>query len=291
MGGRRDADDERWRRHSRRSLLRSIGAIGAVSALGGVGSAVRNRTVARDGDDDGIPDRRKRSAEFHARLESIFGAHQFEGLEQGRRDLLIDVRRVGDATISTATERTIVDLFRDNGIHAQWLEYPERYDLERVAEQYGLSVGGLLWGLRSFYRGEIEPELKDVALQLIVVPGADQQPYEGRIYSRWMDLIGSGLHRDGYVNGFSVGNRAVVAEREDRASEARLVLHELAHLALCHADDPGNDGVMGTAERLDLTESEWERLRDGLSNVRDATGYDFVFRPCLWDENLGAILE
>ncbi|SFB72394.1 hypothetical protein SAMN05444422_101491 [Halobiforma haloterrestris] len=291
MGGRRDADDGRWRRHPRRTLLRAVGTVGAVSALGGVGSAVRSRTVASDADADGIPDHRKRSAEFHARLESIFGSHQFEGLEPGRRDLLIDVRYVGDATISTATERTIVDLFRDNGIHAQWLEYPRRYDLETVADRYGLSVGGLLWGVHSFYREEIEPSLEDVALQLIVVPGTDEGPYEGRIYSRWMDLIGGGLDRDGYVNGFSLGNRAVVTDRDDREAEARLVLHELAHLALCHADDPANDGVMGTGDRVDLTDGEWAELREGLSNVRDGTGYDFLFRPCLWDENLAAILD
>ncbi|EMA42257.1 hypothetical protein [Halobiforma nitratireducens] len=290
MGGRRGSSDDCFRRHPRRTLLRAVGTATALPLVGGIGSAARTRAVGEDSDGDGIPDRSKRSESFHARLEAIFGS-QFEGLEVGRRDLLIDVRYVGGTTISPTTRRTVVDLFRTNGIHAQWLTYPHRYDRETIEEQYGLSVKDLLWGVNSFYRGEVEPVLEDVALQLIVVPGAIEPPYEGRIYSPWMDAIGSGVDGNGYVNGFSGGNRAVVAEREDRAREVRLVFHELTHLALCHDDDPENTGVMGTGERADLLDHEWDQLRDGLSNVRDTTGYDIALRPCLWSENLSAVLE
>ncbi|MDQ2050575.1 hypothetical protein RBH26_08750 [Natronolimnohabitans sp. A-GB9] len=268
---------------TRRSLLLSAGAAGSVSIVGHV------RASAEDSDGDGIPDRTKRSAAFHRRLESIFGAEQFSGLEVGRRDLLLDVRYVGETQLVPSTKRTIVEQCRARGIHAQWLDYPRRYDLEEVTERYGTAVKDLLWGRRSFYAGEIESDLKNVALQLVVVPGVSKPGVEGRIYSHWMDTTGSGI--DGYVNGFSVGNRAVVAERDDPLEEARLVFHEIAHLALCHDDDPENTGVMGTGDDVDLTDEEWERFRDGLSNVRDRTGYDVLFRPCLWHENLSAVLE
>lgn len=284
MGSQRDVDD---RRPTRRSLLRSVGIAGSVPVVGGVGTYLQTRSL-EDSDGDGIPDRKKRSAAFHRRLESIFGPEQFEGLEVGRRDLLIDVRRIGWTRISRSTKRTIVDRFRERGIYAQWLEYPDRYDHEVVAERYGLTVRDLLWGRNSFYRGVIEDDLKDVAIQLLVVPGATT-PYEGRIYSQWMDLTGGGT--DGYVNGFSAGTRAVVAERPEGFEERRLVLHELAHLVLCHDDDPANTGVMGTGEEIDLLDREWEQFRDGLANVRDRTGYDFGIRPCLWREHVRGVLE
>lgn len=46
---------------------------------------------------------------------------------------------------------------------------------------------------------------------------------------------------------------------------------------------------MGTGEELDLMAHEWETLRNGLGNVRDTTGYDIVFRPCLWQECLAKL--
>ncbi len=269
----------------RRSLLRSVALLSGISAVGGARAAEHGPLTA-DSDSDGIPDHTKRSLDFHETLSRHFGP-QFEGLEMGRADLLIDVRHVGETTISRSTQQTIVDLFRSRDIHAQWLEYPTRYDLESVASSYGTTVKELLWGWDSFYSDAVEPELQDVAVQLIVVPGTAEDAAEGRIYSHWMGATGGGAA--GYVNGFSLGNRAVVAERSDPTEEARLVFHELAHLVLCHDADPENTGVMGTAEELDLTDREWERFRAGLGNVRDRTGYDFLFRPCLWHENLTSV--
>lgn len=274
----RDGDDGR---PTRRLLLRSVGVTGGLSAIG-VGAS------AHSSDGDGIPDRQKRSSSFHRRLESIFGG-QFEGLEPGRLELLLDVRYVGETEIYPVTKRTVVDLFRRQGIHAQWLDYPGRYDTEAVANQYGTTVKDLLWGRNSFYSDAVEDGLKDVALQLFVVPGRQESSDVGRIYSHWMDATGGGV--GGYVNGFSLGNRAVVAARTDPLEELRLVFHEIAHLVLCHDDDPENTGVMGSADEVDLMGHEWEQFRDGLDNVRDRTGYDLVFRPCLWKENLSAVLE
>ncbi|AXR76955.1 hypothetical protein AArcMg_0599 [Natrarchaeobaculum sulfurireducens] len=281
----RDGDD---RRSSRRSFLSSIGVTGGMSFLAG-GSVLGSRWRNTDSDDDGIPDRKKRSTAFHRRLESVFGPDQFEGLEPGRPTLLIDVRYIGQTAVFPSTKWTVVNLFRRHGIDAQWLEYPHRYALETVTERYGSTVRDLLWRPGCFYSEEVETDLKDVALQLLIVPGASTPPHEGRIYSHVMDLAGGDA--DGYVNGFSAGNRAVVANRTDRFAEARLVLHELAHLALGHDDDPTNPGVMGSGEEVDLLDAEWNQLRGGLANIRDRTGYDVVFRPCLWFEDLASSLE
>ncbi len=274
------------RRLSRRSLLCAAGVGCTAVTLSSAGAYANHREADSDG--DGIPDDKKRSPAFHDRLDDAFGSEQFEGVEVGRSDLLIDVRYIGDTCVLPETRRTIVDLFRSHDIYAQWLDYPRRYDAERIDRQYGSTVEGLLWGQRSFYREEVDAELADVALQLLVVPGATTAPYEGRLYSRWMDTTGGGI--DGYINGFSVGNRAVVADRDEHDAEARLVFHELTHLALCHDDDPENTGVMGTGEEIDLMDHEWDRLRNGLSNVRDATGTDVVFRSCLWDEHLDSVV-
>ncbi len=238
-----------------------------------------------DDDGDGIPTRKKQSTSFQRHLESIYGPEQVDPLETGRRDLLIDVRYVGSTELFSTTKRLVIDRFRDHGIHAQWLEYPHRYDLEAVDDRYGCSVEDLLLGRRSFYSDEIESDIKDTALQLVVIPGTTIDPdRRKRIYSRWLETLGAGI--DGYVNGFSAGNRAVVAERHDRFEEARLVLHELSHLALPHDSDPENTGVMGSGDEIDLLEHEWAHLRANLANVRDTTGYDFVLRPCLWREHL-----
>ena len=266
---------------SRRSLLGAAGWSLALPVLGGV--RIATERAATDAAGDGIPVRKQRSAELHRRLEGIFG-DAFEGLEPGRPDLLLDVRYVEGTAVSPETKTRIVELFRRNGIYAQWLDHPQTYDRSRLRDQYGWSTDAFLWGRESLYRETVEPWLRDLALQLFVVPGVAGRWSEGRIYSPTMDALDAGI--EGYVNGFSVGNRAVVAERGRPADEARLCLHEIAHYALCHDDDPENDGVMGTADVVDLTPGEWERLRTGLGNVRDTTGYDVLLRTCLWEECL-----
>lgn len=237
-----------------------------------------------DVDEDGIPDHKKRSPTIDARLTDTFGDH-FDGLELGRRDLLLDVRYVGDVTVPLQVKRAIERRFRDNGIHLQWLDYPDRYPLDWFEDRYGNNARQILWGGSSFYRDEIEPEFKDIALQLVLVPGALSGRYRGRIYSPWADVAGT--HSNGYINGMNFGNRAVAAERLDPWEQARLIFHEIAHLALCHDDDPDNRGVMGTNEVLTLTDAEWEKLRSNLDNVRDTTGYDLLLRSCLWFDRGG----
>lgn len=237
-----------------------------------------------DRDRDGIPDALERSSAFHDRLEDVFG-DAFDGLDPDRPDFLVDVRCVGDATVDDRVGRHLEALFRDNGIHMQWLPYPERYDPDRFAEEYGNDVRKMLWSRRSFYRREVEPDLRNVAFQLLVVPGKPEAPMEGRVYSPYARHVAGGWH-EGWVNGLNVGNRAVVGHRDSLREQARLALHEIAHLVLCHDDDPSNPGVMGTQERVDLTDAEWTRFRNGLDAVRDTTGYDVVFRRCLWTSGL-----
>lgn len=270
---------EHDRTPKRRTVLRSLGVATGVPLTGAFAYA-RDRNYA-DESGDGIPDAKERSSAVHDRLEAVFGS-QFEGLDPGRRDLLLDVRYVDGTDVFSETKAEIVSLFRDRGIYAQWLDYPETYDREAFEDDYGQHVRAILWGRDGFYRTEVESFLRDIAVQVIVVPGRTDPAYEGLVYSQWMDTLGGG--RDGHVNGFSVGNRAVVADRTTQSEEARLLLHEIAHLGLCHDDDPENTGVMGTGENLDLTDHEWETLRNNLENVRDTTGYDVVFRRCLWEE-------
>jgi hypothetical protein len=224
----------------------------------------------------------------------VFGS-QFEPLEQGRNNLLLDVRYVGDTGVSRQTRRALRALFHDHDIHVQWLEYPHRYDRTRFEATYGWQTKSVLWGQESFYRREIERQLRDIAIQIVVVPGYvrpddDRTPHsEGVVESPLMRVAGGKM--GGYVNGFSLGNRAIVAERSTHRAEFALLLHEIAHLALCHDQDPSNTGVMGTAERVGLLDHEWERLRQNLDNVNDTTGYDVLARPCLWEGCLSGALS
>lgn len=274
---------------SRRSLVRTLGGVGAA-LVGGVGSGVaggigadRYDRTSGNGSGDGIADELKRSAAFHERLADRFGADSFEGLEVGRRDFLVDVRYVGDATVDDSVKRDLEALFRDNGIYMQWLDHPNRIGERRFLEAYGNDVYSILWARESFYVREVEDDLKDVAFQLIVVPGRREPPHEGRVYSHLSDNLRDRWN-DGWVNGMNAGNRAVVGHRESPREQLRLALHEIAHLVLCHDDDPANSGEMGTQQRLDLTDTEWAALRNGLDAVRDTTGYDVAFRRCSWSE-------
>jgi hypothetical protein len=275
----RDSGD---RTATRRSLLQVVGVATALSFVGGTVGYARKRP---DADADGVADTDERGA-LEERVADVFG-DQFEGFDTGRRDLLIDVRYVGDTDVDAKTKRTIERLYRREGIYAQWLDHPTTYDQERFERRYGWNAREVLWGGDSFYRREVEQSLRDVAVQVVVVPGRPGPEHEGMIYSPWTATVGG--ENGGHVNGFSVGNRAVVAEREDPREQQRLLLHEIAHLALCHADDPDNRGVMDTGEVVDLTDDEWERLRDNLDNVRDDTGYDVLFRRCLWEECLAGV--
>ena len=264
----------------RRGVLRWIG--GAVTAPFGIGASAYglDRTF-QDDDGDGIPDSLERSAEFNDWIGSVFG-EAFSGLDPSRRDLLVDVRYVGDWSVSETTRTLLVELFRANGIHLQWLEYPQRYDRKAFERQYGYNAKRILWSPRSFYRKAVEPRLKNVAFQLIVVPGFADGPHARQLYSPTTATHGADSR--GYVNGLNTGNRAVVAGRYSHEIEAKLILHEIAHYALCHSTDPTNTGVMGTNERIDLMEYEWAELRSGLGAIRDTTGADVLFRRCLWDE-------
>jgi len=265
---------------TRRSVLKRLG--GLLAAPFGIGASAYGLDRSyQDADGDGIPDSLERSREFNGWLHSVFG-EQFSGLDPTRRDLLVDVRYVGEWSVSDPTRERIVELFRTNGIHLQWLEHPQRVDRETFEREYGYNAKRILWSPRSFYRQAIEPRLKNVAFQLIVVPGFADGPHERRLYSPATAAHNS--DSTGYVNGVNTGNRAVVASRYSHEIEAKLILHEIAHYALCHSRDPANTGVMGTNKEIDLMDDEWATLRGGLGAIRDTTGVDVLLRRCLWDE-------
>ena len=278
---RTDRDDRPGRStsRSRREILRALG--GSVTVPIGLGAAAYGLDRSyRDADGDGIPDSLEADAAFEAWLTNVFGRDQFSGLDSDRLDLLIDARYVGEMTIGERTKSRLVDLFRANGIHLQWLDYPDRYDRIRFERRYGYNAREILWSPRSFYHREIERRLKNVAFQLIVVPGFGEGPHREHLYSPWTKFDSG----SGYVNGFNTGNRAVVAGRHSHAAEAKLILHEIAHYALCHSTDPANTGVMGSQKRLDLEANEWAALREELDAIRDTTGFDVAFQRCLWAE-------
>lgn len=263
---------------SRRGLLKVLG--GVLSTPFGIGATAYGLDRSyRDEDGDGIPDSLEGSAEFDAWLQEVFGVDQFEGFDPDRRDLLIDARYIGETSISDRTKNAVADLFRANGIHLQWLDYPERYDLGSFEGRYGYNARQILWSPWSFYHRTVERRLKNTAIQLIVVPGFGEGPHHRKLYSPWTESLEDD---DGYVSGFNTGNRAVVTEQTNHETEAKLVLHEIAHYALCHSTDPANTGVMGSRDEFDLMAHEWDTLRSGLGAVRDTTGFDVAFRQCLW---------
>lgn len=268
---------------SRRQFLATTGGVALPSALL---SGARARPMA-DRDDDGLPDGVETSADAHERLRERFG-DAFEGFDPDRPDLLVDVRLVGDAAIDPAVVEHLTRRFDEHGINLQWLTYPDRYDEAAFVDDYANNVRRILWSPGSFYFDKVEEFLQPLAFQLIVVPGKRDDPYAGRVYSPYARYV-MGHPYDGWINGMCVGNRAVIGDREAPREQARLALHEIGHLALNHDDDPDNHGVMGTHRRIDLTDAEWTQLREGLSAVRDSTGYDFLFDRRLWKDQLPSL--
>lgn len=262
---------------SRRDVLRALGGLAATPIGLGTTAYGLDRSY-RDTDGDGIPDSLEDDTGFEAWLTSVFGADQFSGLDSARRDLLVDVRYVSGTGVRDRTKSRVVELFRANGIHLQWLDYPDRYDRSSFERRYGYNTKEILWSPWSFYHWEIERRLKNAAFQLIVVPGLGEGPHHEYLYSSWTEFDGG----SGYVSGFNTGNRAVVAGSHDHEAEAKLICHEIAHYALCHSTDPANTGLMGTQDDLDLQPDEWEALRTGLAAIRDTTGFDVAFQRCLW---------
>lgn len=246
------------------------GVLYGVGSLFGLGSLRSSPFEDRDG--DGIPDETERSEAHHQFMEETFGEHQFEGLDPERKDLLIDARYVGDASVSDDTKAFIEETFRDHGIHLQWLDYPDRYDQYRFDQAYGDRVERVLWPYRSFYSDAIEDELRDIALQIVVTPKESEELES--LYT---------VHQGEDYEGVSFGNRCLITEQESREAESILLMHEIGHLVLCHTDN--DDSVMSPSpETTRFTSAEWDRLRSNLDNIRDTTGFDVAFRKCLIDE-------
>lgn len=269
------------RPRTRRQFLAISGGAALSTPLAGLFRYRSDRSFT-DTDGDGIPDEHKRSTAFHNTLTRLYG-NQYSGLVVGRRDFLLDVRSIGTVSIPFRVKQFMEQHFREHGIHLQWLDHPETYDQSWFDDEYGNTARHMLWSRDSFYHNDIEDELKQVAFQLLLVPGKSRGPNRGQIYSPWAKTFNGRP----YINGMNFGNRAVAAERTSSWEQARLIFHEVAHLALCHDYDITNRGVMGTNETLTLTDPEWETLRENLSNVRDTTGYDQLLRRCLWFDDPG----
>lgn len=252
-------------------------AAGLIAATTGVGAIVRGRDDPnQDSDGDGIPDSLEQSPRFHRHLRRVFNG-EVTPLDPFRKDLLVDVRYIDGISISSEAKEYLQALFWENGISLQWLDYPGEYDLQLVRDRYGTDIESLLVAPDGFYWTEIDPLLQDTAFQLLVVPGRKDNPDGEKLYSRF--------YQD-HVNGMNFGNRAAVANRDELNDEAELVLHEIAHLVLCHDDDPNNPGVMGRETEIDLMDREWELFRNGLDNIHDSTGVDLLSRRCLLEDYL-----
>lgn len=277
---RRDSTDERTEYTRRETLRHAGGLFGTATGLGTLTQRVDESYA--DQSDDGIPDLLKESESFHQYVEDLFGADQFDGLDPERKDLLLDVRYVGRTTISETTKTRIEDRFRSNGIYVQWLDYPQRYGQDAFETEYGYNGERILWPNGSFYDYEVEDELKNVAVQVIVVPSEADANANQHLHATFHTLSNS---EGGDFSGMSFGNRAVVTDQDTVREEVGLIMHEVAHLALCHDESSENTGVMGPVrEEADLMDYEWEKLRENLDNVRDQTGYDIALRPCIWRE-------
>lgn len=234
-----------------------------------VGLGTLQSSPFEDADRDGIPDAIERSDAYDRFVRDRFGDEQFQGLDPNRRDLLIDARYIGSATITAETKRFVRKAFRAHGIYLQWLDYPVRYPVGPFADQYGDRVERILWPIASFYADEIEEKLRDTALQVIALPESEE------------DLKALYAIQQGHeVQGMSFGNRCLVTESASTGAETVLVMHEIGHLALCHNEDSAS--VMSTSpEQPRLTAREWARLREGLPNIRDTSGFDIATRKCL----------
>ena len=271
--------------HSRRSVLCGVGGIVTAGLLPGTLTS-RTITSASEHRHDGIPTHLIGSQSFDRYLENTFDVSLYNGLSHNEKNLLLDVRLVGDVSISMDVKRYLVNVFAAHGIHLHWLEYLHRYDEDQFYTQFGPNSRSILWSSDSFYRNVVEDRLKNIALQVVVINGIRSGAHEGMIYSHWADVLSQ---RGGYINGMNFGNRIVVANRNDEWEQTRLLFHEIAHLALCHDSNDTNTGVMGTNEALALTQTEWSQLRRNLSNVNDRTGSDVVFRKCLWTDDFGGV--
>ncbi len=259
---------------TRRDLLTYAGATVGSTGFAALLGYHQDRRY-EDRDEDGIPDELERSDRLHQYMTDLFG-DDFDGLDPSRPDLLVDVRYVGEASVTSGTKRALETLFRDRGIYMQWLDYPYRYEEAWFKDRYGYQVERILWPHMSFYEEQVEERLKNIAVQLIVLPhNADADGLES-LYA---------LHRGSDFAGVSLGNRCLMIAKDTPEGEARLALHEIAHLGLCHDYGDENRGVMGyQTEKTDLTDDEWRSLRNRLSNVRDSTGFDIALRECLGEE-------
>ncbi len=237
----------------RRDVL--AGATGLAGVLAGCSS-----DLGPDRDRDGIEDVYERN--LAALIEEEYGNDQVPDLDPDEKDLIIDAHYVEGEDFADRYKDELEDLFAEQGIDLHWLDHPDRYDRDRFEDRYGHEVDEILE--EGFYDAVTVPELRDNAVQMLFVPGKADEPHEGELYAP----SNPGPDDDHHFTGYSRVNRATVGSAVEGEVRARTVLHEIAHLAVDHDyDDEDNEGVMGQKEELDMTEEEWDELRDGLSNV------------------------
>lgn len=259
---------------SRRELLMLAGAAGA--GLAGAGYVHRDRIMAgsrdavedvyrrirqrTDGDLDGLPDALEESEQFQQYVEDVFQT-TVEPFDAEQKDLIIDARYVEGETVPEDHKQYIERLFADRiDVNVRWMDHPETYDREQFLADYGYDPAAMLWGDDSFYEQEVADELKDVALQVVFVPGKQSEPQEGALYC---------APGDRYLRGFSAVNRAVVTGNLPPEQRLRTTLHEIAHLGnyTHNYGDEADKGVFGQNVVTDLTGQQWERLHDRLHYV------------------------
>lgn len=229
---------------SRRGVLKA--ALLGGAALG-AGTALYRRF--QDDDDDGL--RREIEAGNDPAVNQYFEEHYdrpiTELLTPGEQDLLIQTVRIGDADIEENVMRDISREFAEHDWNVHWLDYPETFSEELIAEQYSNYASTLLDDTDSFYAEQIDPIAKQCCIQLITTP---------------YDEILHVEEDEGFAKtygGYTMNDRIAV----QKTPGARLTMHEIGHTGtLDHNFDPDYQYVMTREIREDTvlgySVEEWE---------------------------------
>lgn len=194
-------------------------------------------------------------------------------------DGIFDFRYVEGEELSGDIPGNIEQEFRSQGIDIMVLERKESYPRNPFLQEYGCEVSSITGSWvdpsGSFWSEEIEEFMREVALQVVFVPGKQEGPYRGLIKN---DLPFLREERD-YALGQAVGDRAVIAgmdKREELTTDQHykvirwnVTRHEIGHgVGARHIDR--SDCVMTRKElesveqKLPYSESSRQQMEDQL---------------------------